>query len=176
MRLLAIFVFGFLILPVAIRAQGGVVKAIAGPNKGQFQIVVSLLPETDVNTWKMQSFILTIDPIRKGQQPGSYFLDLATTRRNLDTDEKKQKFLDLRWTKPGDVEGQCADGSWQKSSGPEIDRILETANSVVQLSPVEVTQPIEVTLPKDVVLKITNILNGLETSKLPCVRDGGTDN
>jgi hypothetical protein len=166
-------IFCLILLPIAAQSQGGVIKTIAGPNKGHFQIVVSLIPDTDQNTWKMQSFILDIDPIKKGQQPNSYFLDLTTTTRNLNTDEKKQRILDLRWARSGDVETQCQDGSWVKSAGPEIDKILETVKTVVQTAPVEVTQPIEFQLPKDVMQKITDVLNGLEISKLPCVRDGG---
>jgi len=175
MRLLLSLMLCLILLPIAAEAQGGVIKTVAGPNKGQFQILVSLIPDTDENTWKMQSFILNIDPIKKGQQPNAYLLDLTTTRRNLTTDEKKQKILDLRWGKSGDVVAQCQDGSWQKSTGPEIDRILETVKAVMQIAPVEVTQPIELQLPKDIAQKITDILNGLETSKLPCILDGGAN-
>lgn len=172
MRWLAILVFCIFILPVAAEAQGGVVKTIAGPNKGRFQVLVSALPETDADTWKMQSFTIDIEPIRKGQQPGVYFLDLTTTRRNLNTDEKKQKILDLRWAKADNVESQCQDGSWVKSAGPEVDKIVEIVKTVLQIAPVEAPQPVEIQLPKDVIQKITEILNGLETSKIPCVRDG----
>ena len=173
MRWLQSFIFCLILLPIAAEAQGDVVKTVAGPNRGQFQIAVSLIPNTDVNTWKMQSFILNFGQVKKGQQPSSYFLDLTTTRRNLNTDEKKQKILDLRWSNAGDVAAQCQDGSWVKSSGPEIDKILETVTAIVQIAPVEIERPIEVQLPKDIMQKITDILNGLETSKLPCIQDGG---
>jgi hypothetical protein len=173
MRWLPSLFFCLVLFPIAAEAQGDIIKTVAGPNRGQFRILISLIPNTDENTWKMQSFILDINPIKKGQQPSSYFLDLTTTRRNLTTDEKKQKILDLRWGRSGDVEAQCQDGSWQKSNGPEIDKILDAARAVAQIAPVETSQAIEIQLPKDVTQKITDVLNGLETSKLPCVQDGG---
>jgi hypothetical protein len=173
MRWLPYLLFCLVLLPIAAEGQGDIIKTIAGPNRGQFRIVVSVIPNTDENTWKMQSFILDIDQVRKGQQPGSYFLDLTTTRRNLTTDEKKQKILDLRWSGSGDVLVQCQDGSWQKSAGAEIDKIMATAKAVAQIAPVETPQAIEIQLPKDVIQKITDVLNGLETSKLPCIQDGG---
>ena len=175
MRSFAILIFCILILPVAAAAQG-VIKTVAGPMQDRFQIFVTLIPETDADTWKTQSFTLDIDPIKKGQQPNSYLVDLTSNKRNLNTDEKKQKILDLHWAKTGDVQAQCQDGSWVKSSGPEIDKIVETVKALLQIAPVETQRPIEIVLPKDITQKITEILNGLETSKLPCVRDGDPNN
>jgi hypothetical protein len=133
-----------------------------------------MAPQTPEDTYKLQSFILSAENVRTGQQPSWFALDLTTTTRNLDTDQKKQKFLSLRWGQTGEVAAQCTQG-WVKSTGTEVDKIVAAARSLYQTVPVNTKQPFQLQLPKDVEQKISAILDSLETSKIQCVLDGPPD-
>ena len=122
----------------------------------------------------MQSVILDTEQVKQGKQPSWFMVDLTTTTRNLDTDDKKQKFLLLRWTPNAGIEAQCTQG-WVKSSGAEIDKIMEASRALYQLAPVQAQQPAQLQLPKDVEQKLSSVLNSLETSKMQCIQDGGSD-
>jgi hypothetical protein len=158
---------------MSVRAQG-VSQVVAGPNGSQFRVVATLLPQTPEDTWKMQSLVLDTEQVKRGTQPSWFVLTLTTTSRNLDTDEKKQKFLLVRWTPNGGIESQCTQG-WTKSTGPEIDKIMEASRALYQLVPAGAQQTAQLQLPKDIEQKITAVLNNLETSKMPCIQDGGSD-
>ena len=170
LSLLSAFVF---LSALLVHAQD-VTQVIAGPNGGQFRVVATFIPQTPEDTWKMQSIILDTPTVKQGQQPSWFMVDLTTTTRNLDTDVKKQKFLLIRWTPSAGIEAQCTQG-WVKSSGGDIDKIMDAVRSLYQLAPVETRQPVQLQLTKDVEQKLTSVLNSLETSKTPCVQDGGTD-
>ena len=150
----------------------GVAQVVAGPNGNQFRIVATFVPQTPDDTWKMQSFILDSPPVKQGQQPAWIMLDLTTTSRNLDTDAKKQRFLLLRWT-PNGVEAQCSQG-WIKSTGVDVDKIMEATRALYQLAPVETPQPTHLQIPKYIEQKIAGVLNNLETSKMQCIQDSSS--
>jgi hypothetical protein len=152
----------------------GLTQAVAGPSGDQFRIIVTMAPQTPEDTYKLQSFIVTTENVRAGQQPSWFALDLTSTTRNLDTDQKKQKFLSLRWGQAGDVAAQCTQG-WIKSTGSDVDKITAVARSLYQVVPVDTKQPFQLQLPKDIEQKISAILDSLETSKIPCVLDGPPD-
>lgn len=158
---------------ISVSAQG-VTQVVAGPNGGQFRVVATFIPATPEDTWKMQSFILDTPRVKQGEQPAWFFLDLTTTTRNLDTDQKTQKFLQLRWGQAGDAEAQCVQG-WTKVTGTEVDRIVTAARSLYQASPAGALQTVQMQMPKDLEQTISSVLNNLETSKMQCIQDGGQD-
>jgi hypothetical protein len=171
----SILMFASLLFLSAFSAHAqGLTQAVAGPSGDQFQIIVTMAPQTPEDTYKLQSFILTTENVRAGQQPSWFALDLTSTTRNLDTDAKKQKFLSLRWSQTGEVAAQCTQG-WIKSTGSEVDKITAVARSLYQIVPVDTKQPFQMQLPKDIEQKISAILGSLETSKMQCVLDGPPD-
>jgi len=155
-------------------SQEVMTKTMAGPSGDQFRILVTFMSAGNEGSYKLQSFILDINRVKKNEQPTSFYLDLTTTDRNLATGAKKQKILVQCWKTSGDVEVKCESGNWIKqSSGPDFDKISETVKAVIQIAPLDAKDPKEFELPKDVAAKITDLLNSLPTSKLQCVRDGG---
>ena len=176
MRLKAVlFSLAFILFVSAIFASAqGVTQVVAGPNGGQFRVVATFIPQTPEDTWKMQSFILDTPLVKQGEQPSWFMIELTTTSRNLDTDAKKQKFFALRWTPNAGIEAQCTQG-WVKSSGAEIDKIMEASRALYQLVPVQTQQPVQLQLPKDTDQKLSAVLNNLETSKMQCIQDASSD-
>jgi hypothetical protein len=163
-----------LLFSFSVHSQEVMTKTLAGPNDDQFRIAIAFMSQGDDNSYKLQSFILDINRVKKNEQPTSFYLDLTTTVRNLTTGAKKQKILVQRWKTAGDVEVKCEASKWIKqSSDPEFDRISETVRAVVQIAPLDAKETKEFDLPKDLAAKITDLLNGLPNSKLQCVRDGG---
>ena len=162
----------FLSSAVSAYAQA-VTQVIAGPNGAQFRVVATVIPQSPEDMWKLQSFILDTPLVKQGQQPAWFMVDLTTTSRNLDTDAKKQRVLLLRWTPTAGIEAQCTQG-WEKSTGTDIDKIMESTRSLYQLAPVQTLQPVQLQLPKDVEQKLLTVLNSLETSKLPCIQESSS--
>ena len=149
---------------------------MAGPaGEDQYRILVAFMGALN-DSYRLQSFILDINRVKKNEEPSSFYLDLTTTDRNLATGEKKQKILVQRWKSPSDIEVKCEGGRWTKQSpGPEINEIIETVRSVIRIAPLDAKDAKEFDLPKAVAQKITDLLNGLRTSKLQCVREGSPD-
>jgi len=150
--------------------QERIVKVMAGPNDDQFRILVSFIGGNK-DQYELQSMIIDVNPVKdKKEAPASYYVDLTATVRNMVTDEKKQRIMILRWERSGDVEVKCEGGKWSKqTTGPELDKIVESIKAVVQNSPLDTTRPVEFTLPQSVTDKVTAVLNGLQKSKLLCI-------
>jgi len=173
-RLLVIFLFALFALSAD--AQETMAKTMAGPNGDQFRILVAFMAAGNGDSYKLQSFILDINRVKKNEQPRSFYLDLTTTDRNLETGAKKQKILIQRWTTGGETEVKCEGGNWIKQTpGLEFDKVFETVKAVIQIAPLDPKDPKEFDLSKDVAAKVADLLNGLPNSKLQCVRDGGPD-
>ena len=151
-----------------------VTQALAGPAGDQFRILVTSMPQTGEDVMKIQSFNVLIDSFKQGEQPSYYLVEIVSNIRNLDTDEKKQKTLLLRWGREGEVEAQCAQ-DWVKSSGAEIDKIVDASKALVQLAPVAAGQAVQLELPKELGQKLSAIMNGLENSKLQCIQASGPE-
>jgi len=173
-RLLVIFLFALFALSAD--AQESMTKTMAGPNGDQFRILVAFMAAGNGDSCKLQSFILDINRVKKNEQPTSFYLDLTTTDRNLETGAKKQEILVQRWKTSSDVEVKCEGGNWIKQTpGPEFDKISEAVKAIIQIAPLDPKDPKEFDLPKDVASKISDLLNGLPNSNLQCVRDGSPD-
>lgn len=153
--------------------QEQMTKMMAGPSGDTFRVLVSFIAITD-DTYNMQSMIIDVDPVKNNTQtPTSYYADLTATVRSMETGEKKQRILVLRWGRSGEVEVKCEGGKWaRQTTGPELDKIVETIKAVIQNAPLDTKKAIEFTLPKAVGQNVIAVLNGLETSKLICVRAG----
>jgi hypothetical protein len=163
-----------LFIASTIASAQGASQVVAGPNGDHYRIVATFIPETPEDTSKMQSFILDTPFVKQGEQPAWFFLDMTTTSRNLDTDEKKQKLVLLRWGQTGDAEAQCTQG-WTKITGGEVEKIVAAARSLYQISPATGRQTVQLQLPKDIEQKVSAVLNNLETSKMQCIQDGVAD-
>src|SRR4051794_30005324 len=86
-----------LLFSFSVHSQEVITKTLAGPNDDQFRIAIAFMSQGDDNSYKLQSFILDINRVKKNEQPTSFYLDLTTTVRNLTTGAKKQKILVERW-------------------------------------------------------------------------------
>ena len=162
------------LLPLTALCQQRIVKTMAGPNDdGSFRIAVAFMDATD-DSYKLQSLMVTVNRTKnKNELPTEYFVDLTTTTRSLTTGAKNQKILVFRWEKVGEREVKCDGGKWAKQAAdPGIDKIVETVKAVVKSSPRDAKEPVDFILPKELEQSLSSILEGLETSKLQCVRTG----
>lgn len=173
MRVTLKLLLSLFILSGTALCQERIAKLVAGPNDAQFRVVVAYMAPTETQ-FNMQSLIIDVNPVKnKKDLPTSYYVDITTTTRNLETGEKKQRILVIRWEKAGDVEVKCEGGRWTKeNTGAELDSIVEVVKAVVQSSPLDAKKMTEFTLTKTVENKVTDLLNNLEKSKLQCVRTG----
>ena len=163
-----------LFLPVAAFSQQWNAKIMAGPYEDdQFRIALAFMGVTD-DSYKLQSLIITVNRAKnKSELPTEYYVDLTTTVRSLASGAKKQKILVFRWGKSGEIKVKCEGGKWsEQAPGPEIDKIVEIVKAVVQNAPRDTKEPVDFNLPGELQEKVIAILNGLETSKLQCVRSG----
>jgi hypothetical protein len=171
MRFILMLIVCLCLVPAAF-GQERITKTTAGPNGETFRIAVAFIEPTE-DSYKLQSLFVDVNPVKKNEQPTSFYVDLTTTVRSLATGEKKQKILVIRWEKSGDVMVKCEAGKWAKqTTGPELDNIIETVKLVVQNAPLKAQEPTDFKLPPDVEKRLTAILDGLGTSTLTCVRDG----
>src|SRR5687768_11615292 len=132
MRLIAILLLCLCFVPVSIFSQERISTVSVGPYNDQFRIVIAFV-EPSAESYKMQSMIIDMDPIKNSQeQPASVFVDLTSTVRTLSSGEKKQRILQLRWKKKGGLELKC-EGKWvKKESGSATDTIIEAVKSVIE--------------------------------------------
>ena len=74
----SILMFASLLFLTAFSAHAqGLTQAVAGPSGDQFRIIVTMAPQTPEDTYKLQSFILSAENVRTGQQPSWFALDLT---------------------------------------------------------------------------------------------------
>src|SRR5262249_17803267 len=146
----------FVSLFVSVRGQEVVTQTMAGPVGEKYRILLAFMSMEDQGSYKLQSFILDTNRVKKNEQPSAFYLDLTSTIRNTATGEKKQKILVQRWITPADVEVKCDGGKWIKqSSSPELDLITDTVKSVIQIVPLDAKDAKEFELPPDLSKKIT---------------------
>jgi hypothetical protein len=163
-----------LFLPVVSFSQQRTAKVMAGPfEDDQFRIAVAFMGVTD-DSYKLQSLIVTVNRTEnKSELPTEYYVDLTTTTRSLASGAKKQKILVFRWGKSGEMKVKCEGGTWSElAPEPEINKIVEIVKAVVENAPRDTKEPVDFNLPAELQEKVIAILNGLETSKLQCVRSG----
>lgn len=173
MRSLSKIIVFLCFLSVTAFGQEKMTKTMAGPNGDQFRSLIAFIYSTD-DTFKMQSLILDTNKVKnKKELPSSFYVDLTSTVRSLASGEKKQKILVMKWEKPNSVEVKCEGGKWAKQeAGPELDKIIEVVMDVIRTVPLDAKEPIEFALPKDLEQKVILTLDGLQSSKLSCVRNG----
>ena len=161
-------------LPVVTQCQERTAKNMAGPfGDGQFRVAVTFMSAAE-GGYKVQSLIVTTNQVKKkAEMPTEYVADLTTTTRSLETGAKDQKIFVIRWGKSEDVEVKCEGGKWSKlAPDPELSAIVETVKAVVRESPRDAKRPSDFTLPAELEQKVISHLDGLQTSKLQCVRTG----
>ena len=171
MRLIMKLLLCLCLLPAGAFCQERITNVMVGPKDDQTRIVAAFVEPTE-ETFKMQSMIIDISPIKNNKdQPASVFVDLTSTIRNLSTGEKKQKILQLRWQKTGEVEVKC-DGKWKKqTAGAATTKIIEAASALFQIMPLNTKNPTKLDLPENVEQKILSVLDSLTTETFPCLRN-----
>lgn len=171
MRLVLKLFLCLCVLPAGVFCQEKIKQIRVGPYGDQVRIVVAFV-EPSEETFKMQSLIIDVEPVKnKNQQPSSYLVDLTSTVRTLSTGAKNQKILVLRWNKAGEIETKC-DGKWTKqNNAADFKQVIEVVKSVVQSVPLDAKSPTEATLPPEVEQKVTSILAALDTQNFPCLRN-----
>lgn len=101
-----LFVF-LCLLPLSVLSQERITKVMSGPYNDGIRIVAAFI-EPSGETFKMQSMIIDMESIKSNsEQPASVSVDLTSTVRTLATGAKKQKILQLRWKKSGEIEFRC---------------------------------------------------------------------
>ena len=171
MRLIMKLLLCLCLLPASVLCQERITNVTVGPKEDQTRIIAAFVEPTE-EMFKMQSMIIDITPIKNNKdQPASVFVDLTSTVRKLSTGEKKQKILQLRWQKTGEVEFRC-EGKWKKQTADAAtNKIVEAANALFQIIPLNTKQPTELDLPKDVEQKIISVLDSLTTETFACLRN-----
>lgn len=173
MRLIMKLFLCLCLMPLGVFCQDRVTKAMAGPDaEGNIKIVVAFVEPTDI-TFKMQSMIIEMSPIKnKNEQPASVFVDLTSTVRTLSSGEKKQKILQLRWDKTGAVEFRC-DGKWKKqeTANAPTGKIVETAKALFEIIPLDAKEPTDITLTPALEQKIIAVLEALNPQDFSCLRE-----
>ena len=170
MRLLTKLSVFLCILPLSVLSQERITKVMSGNYNNGIRIVAAFI-EPSGKTFKTQSMIIDLDSIKSNsEQPDSVSVDLTSTVRNLTTGEKKQKILQLRWKKSGEIEFRC-DGKWvKKDSDTGTEKIIEAVKAIIRVIPLKSKDTTELTLKSDVEQKIIAVLNSLDTEKFTCLR------
>jgi hypothetical protein len=171
MRLMMKIFLCLCLAPLGVVCQERITKVMVGPQDDQFKIVAAFIEPAET-TYKMQSMIIEMSPIKDNkEQPKSVLIDLTSTVRTLSTGEKQQKILQLRWQKPGEIEFRC-DGKWKKqTSNAATDKIVEAAKALFEVIPVKAKQPTEITLTPAVEQQILAIFDTLNAEDFPCLRE-----
>lgn len=79
MRLITILLLCLCFVPVSIFSQERISTVAVGPYNDQFRIVIAFV-EPSAESYKMQSMIIDMDPIKNSQeQPASVYVDLTST-------------------------------------------------------------------------------------------------
>ena len=171
MRLMMKLLLCLCLLPVTVFCQERITNVMVGTNGDQKRIVVAFVEPTD-DSFKMQSMIVDLTPVKnKKDQPAGVFVDLTSTVRNLATGEKKQKILQLRWQKTGEVEFKC-DGKWKKlTADAATNKIVEAVTALVQIAPLNTKEPAKLNLPADIEQKIISVLDSLTIETFSCLRN-----
>lgn len=160
-----------LFLPLSVLCQEKISKTAVGPNGDQYRFVIAFV-ETDETSFKMQSMIIDITPIKSNQDtPKTVFLDLTATVRDLGKGTKMQKILQMRWNKNDKLKIKC-DGKWaEKPTEIETTAIIETVKSVIRSLPIKTEPASEVTLSPEIEKKIIAVVDSMNGSTLPCLRN-----
>ena len=171
MRLIMKLLLCLCLLPASVFCQERITSVMVGPKEDQTRIVAAFVEPTE-DALKTQSMIIDMTPIKNNKnQPASVFVDLTSTVRNLSTGEKKQKILQLRWQKIGEVEFKC-DGKWkEQTADAATNKIVEAATALFRIIPLNTKKTTELDLPKDVEQKILSVLDSLTTETFSCLRN-----
>jgi hypothetical protein len=170
MRSILLIVLFLILAPASTFGQERITKIMGGRSGDQFRVLVTFIDPGE-EVFKTQSLIIDVNPVKKSEQPTSFYVDLTTTTRSMETGAKKQKILVMRWGRSGDIEVKCEGGKWGKQAAvPETDRIVDTVKAVIQNSPLDAVEAREFNLSTEIQQKVSSVLSSLETSNLTCVR------
>jgi hypothetical protein len=155
--------------PVIALGQAGMHQVKVGPYGDQVRIIDALATPA-ANGYKLQSLIVDIMPAKnKRDQPLAVHVDLTATVRDMQTGKKDQQALVLRWAANGDFEVKC-DGKWTKQDATKFATVVDTVKAVISNVPLDQKAPTDVTLPAEVEQRVSNLLESLAASDLPCIR------
>ena len=168
MRLIIKLFLCLCLVPVGAFAQDRTNKVLVGPYNDQVRVLIALV-EPSESSYKLQSVIIDVDPVKDGKaEPASFQVDLTTTIRSLVTGEKQQKALVLRRQKSGDLELKCS-GKWIKpDASANLGNFVELTRAVIRSVPLNSKTPVEVTLSEDIQQKVAAGFAALETQPAPC--------
>lgn len=171
MRLIMKLLLCLFLLPASVFCQERITNVMVGPRDDQTRIVAAFVEPTE-DALKTQSMIIDLAPIKTSkEQPAAVLVDLTSTVRSLATGEKKQKILQLRWQKNGEVEFKC-EGKWKKQTADAAtNKIVEAATALFQIIPLNTKKPTQIDLPKDVEQKILSVFDSLTTENFSCLRN-----
>jgi hypothetical protein len=169
MRLPMILFVCVCLFPINIFCQERIIQFMTGPKDNKIRIVAAFI-EPSAETLKTQSMIIDLDPIKNNQEvSGSVFVDLTSTVRSLITGDKKQKILQLRWNKKGEIEMRCND-KWSKQDAiPATTKIIETTKSLIQIIPLS-KETTEFTPTPEIQQSILTVLESLKPETFSCLR------
>jgi len=171
MRLILKLFLCLCLAPLGVFCQERVTQTMAGPSGDESRIVVSFM-EPAGDAYKLQSLIIIASKIKNNtEQPKSVFVDLTSTVRTLSTGAKKQKILQLRWDKSGEVEFKCED-KWKKQAADmATGKIVEAVKSLFGIFPADAKTPTPITLSNELEQKILAIMDSLKIENFACLRE-----
>ena len=169
-KLIVCLLFFFVIASSRVVAQESLTKFVAGPHGDETRILIALTHVTD-DGYQLQSLIIDLSPLKKGEEPSSFHVDLTSTIRSLATGAKQQKIFIFHWDKTGDIDVKC-NGKYEKhQANAALDKIIEVTKAVIKIIPTNLKEPKDLKLPAELEAAVAAILNGMNAQDLPCLRE-----